>query len=197
MEWRCAAEGSLGGQGRWGGVLGGKNGFGLGLGGLEVAILGKSSIILSTMAKDTDSPTSSKPTSFIRRHKVAVSIASAVVLLIVLAYGMPVLVGDGVGKFTGIKRQVAERTLQNSYSMEDRMSRAVNRLNLLQYYIEDVWEMPVQDVKQYCRLSDGDDGTGYYYASVSQVTLFGLKISRGQTNTYEACSTGRIIKNTP
>lgn len=147
--------------------------------------------------KDNQNTPSPKPTSFIRRHKIALIILTPIAILLLLAYGIPVFVGDGTGKFSGAKLRMAQETLKETYDMEDNMSRSLHMLDRFQYYIEDVWEMPVQDAKKYCRLSSGDDGTGYYYASVSQVTLFGRKISRGQTNTYESCSTGRIIKNTP
>lgn len=144
------------------------------------------------MKKDTNSTQSSKPTIFLKKHIVAIIVAS-LVLFIALAYGIPMLVGDGTGKFTGVEKRVAEETLQETYDMEDHTSRALHKLDLFQYYIEDVWEMPAQEVEQYCRLSDGDDAAGYYYARVSQVTFFGIRIDRGRIGVYEACSTGRMI----
>jgi hypothetical protein len=138
-----------------------------------------------------------KSASFLHKHKVALSITSAVVLLIVLAYGMPVLVGDGVGRFSGAKLRMAQETLQETYDMEDDMSRSLHMFDRFQYYVEGIQEMPIQEARQYCKLSDGDDGTGYYYVDISRVTLFGIRIFKHQENLLSSCSNSRYIKNTP
>ena len=64
-------------------------------------------------------------------------------LLITLAFGIPHLIGDGTGKFTGIKKEVAKEVLHEVYATQDPMSRAVNIL-AFQFYVEDVYPMNPQ-----------------------------------------------------
>lgn len=139
----------------------------------------------------------SKPVKFIRRHKIASVILTSIAILLLLAYGVPVFAGDGTEKFTGTARKMAKETLRDYYSNEDQMSRSLHVFDRFQYYVESVQEMPVQEAKQYCKLPDGDDGTGYYYVEISRVTFFGMRILKHQENLLSSCSNSRYIKNTP
>jgi hypothetical protein len=138
-----------------------------------------------------------KSTSFIRRHKIALTITSAVVLLIVLAYGMPVLVGDGIGKFTGVKRKVAEKSLQYLYDVSDSIQRTADELSGSHDYIEDVIEMTPEEARASCKLSLTDDAKGYYNIYISEVTLFGFRSERQQQTPLATCDISQKVKSAP
>jgi hypothetical protein len=147
------------------------------------------------MKEDGNSTQSQKPTSFIQRHKVGLIIASVVVLLIVLAYGIPPVVGDGMGRFSGVKKRVAQEALRYRKDAEDPMSRAVHGLDAFQFYVEDIKEMSPQEVKN-CKLKPSDDGTGYYHVYISHVSLFGLRFNTTE-NFYGSCYASEKTKNNP
>src|SRR6266550_5885929 len=133
----------------------------------------------------------SKFLRFVISHRLLTGLVIFVILT-VLAVGIPHFVGDGTDRFVGVKKEVAEEALQNAYATQDPMSRAVNVL-AFQFYVEDIYRMQPEDAKKYCKLSQDDDGTGYYSIEMSQVTIFGFRGDRASLSLLNDCAISKRI----
>lgn len=115
-------------------------------------------------------------TRSINSHKLIAGLALLLILLAV-AFIIPRFVGDGMSKFTGLEKEVAQKTLETIYKNQDPMSKAVN-IFAFQFYVEDIYPMDPHQAKEYCHLAPEDNGAGYYAVDISQVTIFGFRGDR-------------------
>ena len=129
----------------------------------------------------------------VKARKVLRCVLVSMTVLIVLAFVLPLLIGDGTGRFTGIEGEVAKQQLDVSYKQLDTMHRV--DIPPVKYYVEDVYPMDPSKAKKYCHLLPGDDGTKYYAVDISIVTFFGFRIDRGTS--LDDCIYRRITPVNP
>jgi hypothetical protein len=134
-----------------------------------------------------------RPIDVIKKHKV-LSVLAVLVLLLVLAFAIPPLVGDGAGRFSGLEKQIAKQELEAAYRNQDSMSRVVDILSF-QFYVEDVYPMQPEQAKKYCSLAPQDSGNDYYAVDISRVTIFGFRGDKGTS--LGDCINRKHIPNNP
>lgn len=132
--------------------------------------------------------------NFILKHKTAIIVVTAIISFVVLAYSIPMLVGNGTERFTGVKREIAVKSLQYLYDVSDSIQRAANIASGYHDYIEDVIEFTPEEARENCKLSADEDATGYYSVYSSQVKSFGFRSESEPQTALATCDISRKVK---
>lgn len=115
-------------------------------------------------------------------NKTAFITIATIVILTVLAFGIPALMPNGVERYSGDQRKAAEAQLKSVPTLMDGIQKATN--GVLGYHVEDVYATPQEKVNAWCG-DYYDSNKTYYSVVISYRTIFGIETSR--ITRHDAC----------
>ena len=105
-------------------------------------------------------------------------VSGIAVLVVLLAFLIPLTMSDGTEKLTGLQKAAAEQTLQNA----NKAGEGIDWLSTahLKVRVENVYPTPLSEANGWCGYPTGKDTAGHYSVVVSYRSFFGIT-----TKTYE------------